>query len=342
MSNTNKTAIFRMIRPVTQNILRLFNISLLIFLSVLYGYAQQGYPKPQVYGESNETVSLFTGRVNINLPLAKLTGRGDSSTSISTINKGKADFSILETSRQYDQNGNLYQINYMPNAFTYDAYFYANDYSPIVLAFQTTWAKVGQPVWTASGPMSTVLTLTGNDGNKVQFRDSLRDGEPTELDEGDCLVNFTIQWNPNDPPPPPATPPPAYCSRGKIFHSTDGSAMTFVSDYNVYDAHYTDQNDPWATVTRIPFIEGQNGYDSQGQMTSGFLYLPNGAKYRIMGGKPVWMVDRHGNQTTYSYEPMYSGTPISCNENDDKRNCRLRKVTDSLNRFIDIIYDYPE
>src|SRR5262245_23806402 len=93
-------------------------------------------------------------------------------------------------------------------------------------------------------------------------------------------------------------------NRGRNFHSIDGSAMTFISDADI--------------------IENFGGYnsDQSTQNPSGYLLFSDGARYRVVDGLIVWIRDRSGNQTNFSY--------------DDGR--KISNVTDSLGRTVTIDY----
>src|SRR5215510_11160686 len=93
-------------------------------------------------------------------------------------------------------------------------------------------------------------------------------------------------------------------NRGRNFHSIDGSAMTFISDADI--------------------IENFGGYNSVQsiQNTSGYLLFSDGTRYRVVNGLIVWIRDRNGNQTNFSYDT----------------GGRVNVVTDSLGRTVTIDY----
>ena len=91
-------------------------------------------------------------------------------------------------------------------------------------------------------------------------------------------------------------------NRGTVFVTADGSAATFISDSNIFDYQY----------------------DNPGNAPpSGYMMLRNGTRYRIDGGKVMWMRDRNGNKLTFTYD-IYQ---------------RMTSVTDSLNRQVTISYN---
>src|SRR5215510_1447571 len=93
-------------------------------------------------------------------------------------------------------------------------------------------------------------------------------------------------------------------NRGRNFHSIDGSAMTFISDADI--------------------IENFGGYNSVQsiQNTSGYLLFSDGTRYRVVNGLIVWIRDRNGNQTNFSYDTAR----------------RVNIVTDSLGRTVTVDY----
>src|ERR1700755_946247 len=59
-------------------------------LDTLYGQ-QQGQPLAHPSGEAQDTVSLFSGRATVRLPLVNISGRGSASTGITLMNQGAGD-----------------------------------------------------------------------------------------------------------------------------------------------------------------------------------------------------------------------------------------------------------
>lgn len=97
------------------------------------------------------------------------------------------------------------------------------------------------------------MTFVGPDGTEHELTDTLRDGQPI-----DHPVNETVQ-------------------RGRIFVSTDGSQLTFVSD--------------------VPLTDQQGGPDP-----TGYLFFPDGTRSRVENGVIRWTRDSDGNSVTYTYD----------------------------------------
>src|SRR5215510_7330088 len=104
----------------------------------------------------------------------------------------------------------------------------------------------------------TRLTFIAPDGTEYQLRDQVLDGKPVY--RASCLSQPVI-------------------SRGNVFRTADGSAMTFISDNEITDVTYG------AMLHLDP---------------TGYLLMRDGTRYRIEGGKVTWIRDRNGNRLTFT------------------------------------------
>lgn len=95
-------------------------------------------------------------------------------------------------------------------------------------------------------------------------------------------------------------------SRGQVFVTSDGTSATFISDTEIHDEVLADAINE--------------------DLVSGYLKMRDGTVYRINMGFIAWMRDRNGNLITFTYDGQY----------------RLSKVTDSLNREVNITYNVNE
>jgi len=95
-------------------------------------------------------------------------------------------------------------------------------------------------------------------------------------------------------------------SRGRVFVTTKGEAATFISDTAISDINQTQPS-------------GNRQFNP-----SGFMFLREGTRYRIDNGLVSWIQDRNGNKVTF---------------NSYDANQRILRVTDSLNRQVNISYD---
>ncbi len=102
--------------------------------------------------------------------------------------------------------------------------------------------------------------------------------------------------------------------RGTVFVTSDGSSATFISDENIYD---------------------KQGHDETYGVT-GYLKLRDGTTYRVEVGLIKWMRDRNGNKLlfeyTYAIDPMINSGAFPI----------LSKITDSLNRKVEIFYNVTD
>lgn len=93
---------------------------------------------------------------------------------------------------------------------------------------------------------------------------------------------------------------------GNVFESTDDSFITFVTDANMHLA---------CSLAETPCADHVTGY----------LFLLDGSKSRVVDSQIQWTQDRNGNKIDYAYEP--GGAK------------RLTTITDSLGRQVHIEYD---
>jgi RHS repeat-associated protein len=107
----------------------------------------------------------------------------------------------------------------------------------------------------------TQFTFSAPDGTEYHFRDDLTDGN--FLDGCQPVLNQGGL-------------------RGRVFHATDGTAATFISDADVRD-------DP--TI----------GGPSQILLGTGYIYLRDGTRYRVDDGDVTWIQDRNGNRINIAY-----------------------------------------
>ena len=133
---------------------------------------------------------------------------------------------------------------------------YVPTFSPGVMAGrsanETPVASCGS--WSTYAGTLTRLTFTAADGTEYEFRDDIYDGQPRPS---------TCQGTTN---------------RGRYFHTSDGTAATFISDTDIID----------------PAEAGSQIY-----IPSGYLLFRDGTRYRIDGGNVSWLQDRNGNKITF-------------------------------------------
>jgi RHS repeat-associated protein len=102
-------------------------------------------------------------------------------------------------------------------------------------------------------------------------------------------------------------------NHGREFISWDGSGVKFISDIPV--------------KSMVDSFTNLNGY----------LLMPTGTRFRISEGLTVWVEDRNGNRTTYSYYP--GSTPEPGNSNGGQGPILVQKIIDSNGREINFQFD---
>ncbi len=230
-----------------------------------------------------DSISYYTGKLNLALPLWTVGGRGQAGYTITL---------PISTDWTVDQYGDCDEFGVCTSDWTDPEPDYGHlvrhRYGPGLLRARA----LAETERCADGNTGKVWTLTRlnfetPDGSQIELRDKLTNGERLETDY-QCLETPTAQ-------------PP---SRGKEFVSTDGSAITFISDTDFIDH------------------EGNPGVDTLGHPTSGYLYFPDGRRYRIDDELVSEIRDRNGNLVTITYDA----------------NSRVDVITDPLDREIKIIY----
>ena len=227
-----------------------------------------------------DNVNLFNGHMNFRLPLMQIGGRG------------KAGYSMMLPIEHHwqvktvavptcDWSGCTYlesNYRYIANPIWWDGI--RPGFSPGVLQGRQGGIWPGNWAQGCSGAIYyktlTRLTFTAPDGTEYELRDKQTGGQPVM--GGGCYGGP---------------------SRGKVFVTADGSAMTFISDADIYD-----DRQPHEPNVIYP---------------SGYLLFRDGMRYRIDSGKVTWIQDTNGNRVSFTY----SGN-------------NLVGIDDSLNRHVSI------
>jgi RHS repeat-associated protein len=216
-----------------------------------------------------DSVNPFNGHLNFNLPLLKIGGRG-------TV----GDTLTLPIETHWNVRDEFYQL----------AHHYYVD--PDIWSGLTTGygggVLNGRLADSAQMPCSvneersalTRLTFTAADGTEYELHDTAYNGQPltNTYASTTCAIETTH-------------------SRGKVFVTSDGTGVTFISDEDIWDYY-------------APGVS---------QITpSGYLLLKDGTRYRIEEGRVTWARDRNGNKLTF---PGFNGATAT---------------TDSLNREVTV------
>lgn len=225
-----------------------------------------------------ENVNLYNGNLNFSLPLVKIGGRGGGGHAI-TLNLDHK-WSVYR-----DAEPGIPAKYYPTPAWIPDVEM--GDVPPYNIGKLTIRQggtknfemKCGDYYYQKT---LTRLTFAAPGGTEYELRDVATSGQPVTPP---CGVGF---------------------NRGKIFVTSDGSAATFISDSDIFDA--------WG-------FGGATNYPP-----SGYMMMNDGTRYRIEDGEIRWERDRNGNQMTFAYTSV---------------NHWLASVTDQLNRQVTITYGTP-
>jgi RHS repeat-associated protein len=259
--------------------------------------APGSHPLGSFGGSDFDSVNLFNGNLSMTIPLASTGGRNGAGVALSLSYNSK----IWRTERRdiYTQGS---------DTPTQHRDWAVNDLwdAPEPLLRSGWKLTAGRMFARRSGYLSqpsmcgttlighhyarvmTRLTFTAPDGTEYEFRDDAYDGQPLSVALSGCGT-YTGQ------------------SRGKVWHSTDGTAATFVSDAPIFDTAFGPQQNP----------------DLEAPMSiTGWVFLRDGTRMRVVASKVVSRQDRNGNVCTFGY---------------DAQN-RIVSLLDSLGRVITVAY----
>jgi hypothetical protein len=209
-----------------------------------------------------DNVNLYNGNLNFSLPLMRIGGRGSAGyTMMLAIEQNwQVQTVAVPTCNQSGCSYPLSNYRYIANPIWWTGI--RPGFSPGVLQGRQSGTPPAYAAEGCSGPIHvktlTRLTFTGPDGTEVELRDKQTGGQP--IQGGGCTGGP---------------------SRGKVFVSADGSAMTFISDADIHD-----ERQPQDPNVIYP---------------SGYLLNRDGTRYRINSGKVDWIRDANGNKVSFSY-----------------------------------------
>jgi RHS repeat-associated protein len=190
-----------------------------------------------------DNINFFNGNLNFSLPLLQLQGRGGAGHAIQLQRENKwTMFKGPYTFTAHSNGWQNIQAGYGAGALEGRLAGMLDDCNP---GFEAETLLR--------------LTFTAPDGTEYELRDQLTNGASGSTIYGE---NCVLLGTPN---------------RGRIFVTSDGSAVTFISDVNITDAN------------------------SEGYQPSGYLLLRDGSRFRIDVGKVTWMRDHNGNRASYEY-----------------------------------------
>jgi RHS repeat-associated protein len=197
-----------------------------------------------------DNIDLLTGALTLRIPLLHIGGRGTVGFT-----------SYFRVNRSWTINRGMRLGNCVPsyNCSYTDEYYVSRDFG-VGGALVARHAGYDSQVSCSWSPgsfdrMLTRLTFTAPDGSQTELVDAAFNGEP-KGNPGDCTLGH---------------------SRGHVWYSTNGSAMTFISDAPISDRTAYNTSSP-----------------------SGNLMTKDGTKYRIDNGRITSIRDRNGNLITFS------------------------------------------
>lgn len=293
-------------------------------------------PAPTSSEFNIENIDLYSGQLKTVIPLLNIGGRGDSAVNIAAViqpeqftgattyptNSGQVTFRSPFFNEIYEGTVLSQRKEYYNKLIRFGA-----GYGPGVVyagwtSFTVPAASNGTcAAFTGSGRRPVTLTFADSSGKTYQLRDEeiYREWKyqvqrnSQQYYNGNCYQYRNIN------------------NAGKVYFSIDNHQIRFTADavLNVPNSEQPPDNgflvpDAWHAAADRPYLP------------TGYLDFGDGRRMRIEGGYVVWSRDRNGNYSTYDYQNVPysgSGTPTFLK--------RVTKITDSLNREIDITYgDY--
>jgi RHS repeat-associated protein len=172
-----------------------------------------------------ETVNLANGNLNVHIPLVTVGGRGSASYTLALSYNSKLWSPAHNTEKFKDPNGNVHTYEHIgatfdrgmmtrPNLFVFNA-GWSIQKGPAIKIKQVNIDPINiqNPQQFGYKYVLTKAWLELPDGSEVELRDDVSDGAPAL-----CPIDGTGFHQPID------------MNRGRIWHSTDGTAITYVTD----------------------------------------------------------------------------------------------------------------
>lgn len=246
-----------------------------------------------------ENINPFNGHLNVHLPLLTIGGRGSLQTPMTLAIDHQWR---VRATREFPKG----QV--LPATYSYQPEFDGGTalkpgYGPGVLVGRKTGetstdsqsycGDIPYDVYLDYTVGLTRLTFILPDGTEYELRDQLTGGQPkATLGQSPCSGHG------------------AY--RGRIFVSADGSASTFISDTDIYDAPDTRSGGEFSPT--------------------GNLMLRDGSKFRIENGLVRSIRDSAGNESTFTYGGSVNSPSYR----------KVLTVIDPLGRVVNVAYDQSD
>lgn len=204
-----------------------------------------------------DNINLFNGNLNFRLPLVSVGGRGSAGYTITLALNSKG----WKVRRRTLTSNPDSTASYIPVPNPWNGLEVG--YGAGVLQGRQSGVDNAKCTGTNRSTWKysiTRLTFIGPDGTEYELRDRATEGKPSLINP---CTNLTMYGQ----------------SRGKVFASHDGSAATFISDNEIFD-----RVEP-SPVSEATWIISPSGY----------LWLKDGTRYRIVNGRVTSIRDRNGN-----------------------------------------------
>ena len=213
-----------------------------------------------------DTINLFNGNLSLNVPLIKVGGRGEVAQGLSVNIENQWDVTGYHTIG----DSILFEIN---------------------PSYRSPLALVGHITSESESPTTLfhMEACAGGPTHWVQHQFNFKYVEPDGTEH--MLVDPMYHGKPYIA----CTP---FYNYGRVFESTSGEFMTFVTDADI---------------------------SSSSMIYSGYLYQPGGVTSRIVNGQIIWSEDRNGNKIQYIY-------------NTGQYDSRLNTIIDANGRSVTIEY----
>lgn len=235
-----------------------------------------GTPDGSYALSSAESIDMFSGHLNYELPLLQVGGRGSAGYTISLKIPSRWETSV-HTHCETTQNFGVVCTPTLYSALFGDYHPALVGYGPGAVMGRRTGGFAPCTYYGQTPPVQqyrmtsarTTVVFVDSHGSEHELFDTALGGALSDgSSAGACL-----EGNPSYVPP----------NRGKIFASRDGTALTYINDSNVIDN---------------PTLLGNSGDVA----TGGRLFFPDGTMYRFnASGKVTYIRDRYGNITTFEY-----------------------------------------
>lgn len=273
--------------------------------------------KPDLYDKS---IDPYSGSLKLSVPLLNLPGRGSTAINMSLIiqTQNISGVGTYPTTVLSDPaSPTIFQLFESPTPRK--AYFerlvrFGSLYGPGVV--YANWQSYNFPVnaqgqnvnWNGLGRRPGHLTFIDSSGRQISLRDQqlVREARYCLNGNGTYLGNAFQYHDIN--------------SAGRVYRSVEDNGTVFFADGILSVPTQSGNLDEWYNAQDVPLLP------------TGYLYLRDGTRMRIVSGYISWARDRNGNTVFYDYESVPgspSGTPVLL---------RTTHIQDSLNREVFIQY----